>query len=113
MAKLSKLNHLMQVPGAVAAGEFSDDGKLLNYCGDLSEASAEIAALMSAANKAMGNMQAKGWTVYTGKDGFYPVIGFAVAGGKYAACVMGNTGVFVELSKADFDKAFEVLSENA
>jgi roadblock/LC7 domain-containing protein len=112
MAKLSKLHHIMQVPGAVAAGEFSDDGRLLNYTGNLDEKSAEIAALMCAANKMMGNMQAKGWTVYTGKDGFFPVIGFAVAGGKYAACVMGNAGVFVELANADFDKAFEILSEN-
>ncbi len=112
MAKLSKLSRLMQIPGAVAAGEFSDDGRLVNYTGDLDEKSAEIAALMCAANKAMGNMQAKGWTVYTGKDGFFPVIGFAVAGGKYAACIMGNEGVFVELSKADFDKAFEVLSND-
>ena len=42
---------------------------------------------------------------------FYPVCGFAVAGGKYAACIMGNVGVFVEMAKADFDKTFEVLSK--
>jgi roadblock/LC7 domain-containing protein len=85
MATLSKLKELMSIPGAVAAGEF--------------------------ANKLMGNMQAKGWSAYTGQGGFYPVRGFAVAGGKYAACIMGNVGVFVELSKADFDKTFEVLSK--
>jgi len=39
------------------------------------------------------------------------VYGFAVAGGKYATCIMGNVGVFVELDKADFDKTFEVLSK--
>jgi len=111
MATLSKLKELMQLPGAVAAGEFAEDGRLLSYYGDISEKAAEIAALMCAANKAMGNMQAKGWSAYTGKDGFYPVQGFAVAGGKYAACIMGNVGVFVELSKADFDKTFETLSK--
>jgi len=111
MAILSKLHELMSLPGAVAAGEFSEDGRLLSYTGDISEKAAEIAALMAAANRAIGNMQAKGWSAYTGKDGFYPVQGFAVAGGKYAACIMGNVGVFVELSKADFDKTFEVLSK--
>ncbi len=110
MATLSKLKELMSLPGAVAAGEFTDDGKLLAYYGDINEKSAEIAAMMCAANKLTGNMQAKGWSAYTGQDGFYPVVGFAVAGGKYAACIMGNVGVFLELGKADFDKTFETLS---
>lgn len=111
MATVSKLKELMSLPGAVAAGEFSDDGKLLAYYGDISEKAAEIAALMCAANKATGNMQAKGWSAYSGKEGFWPVQGFAVAAGKYAACIMGNVGVFVELDKADFDKIFETLSK--
>ncbi|MFN4320009.1 MAG: DUF2173 family protein, partial [Aquificaceae bacterium] len=84
MATLSKLKELMSLPGAVAAGEFADDGRLLAYYGDISETAAEIAAMMCAANKLMGNMQAKGWSAYTGQGGFYPVYGFAVAGGKYA-----------------------------
>jgi len=111
MATLSKLKELMSIPGAVAAGEFSDDGRLIAYYGNVDEKFAEIAAMMCAANKLMGNMQAKGWSAYTGQGGFYPVYGFAVAGGKYAACIMGNVGVFVELDKADFDKTFEVLSK--
>lgn len=110
MPKLSKLQELMSIPGAFAAGEFSDEGRLLAYYGNITEKAAEIAAMMCAANKLMGNMQAKGWSVYTGQDGFYPVQGFAVAGGKYAACIMGNVGVFVDMNKADFDKTFETLS---
>ncbi len=111
MATLSKLKELMSLPGAIAAGEFTDDGRLTAYYGDIDEKSAEIAAMMCAANKLMGNMQAKGWSAYTNQGGFYPVVGFAVAGGKYAACIMGNVGVFVELDKADFDKTFEALSK--
>ncbi|MEM1880316.1 MAG: DUF2173 family protein [Desulfurococcaceae archaeon] len=111
MATLSKLKELMSLPGAVAAGEFSDDGRLLAYYGNIDEKSAEIAAMMCAANKLMGNMQAKGWSAYTGQGGFYPVYGFAVAGGKYVACILGNVGVFLELDEADFDKTFETLSK--
>lgn len=110
MATLSKLKELMSLPGVVATGEFADDGKLIAYYGNINEKEAEMASLMCAANKMMGNMQAKGWSMYTGKDGFYPVVGFAVAGGKYVVCIMGNVGVFVELDKADFDKIFETLS---
>ncbi len=106
---MATLKELMQLPGAVAAGKFDDKGNLCAYTGDISEKAAEIAGLMAAANKAIANMQAKGWSAYTGKEGFYPVQGFAVAAGKYAACIAGNVGVFVELDKADFDKIWETI----
>jgi roadblock/LC7 domain-containing protein len=112
MTTLSKLKELVSsIPGAFVAWEFADDGKLIAYYGDIDQKTAEVAAMVCAANKLMGNVQAKGWSAYTGQEGFYPVIGFAVASGKYAAFVVGNLGVFVELSKADFDKTFEVLSK--
>ena len=104
------LKELMGLPGAIAAGKFDSNGNLCAYTGDISEKAAEIAGLMAAANRAVANMQAKGWSAYTGKEGFFPVQGFSVAAGKYAACIMGNYGVFVELEKADFDKIFEALA---
>lgn len=104
------LKELMQLPGAVAAGKFDSNGNLCAYTGDITEKAAEIAGLMAAANQSVANMQAKGWTTYTGKEGFYPVQGFSVAAGKYAVCIMGNYGVILELDKADFDKTFETLA---
>jgi len=35
MATVSKLKELMTLPGAVAAGEFTDDGRLVAYYGDM------------------------------------------------------------------------------
>jgi roadblock/LC7 domain-containing protein len=35
MATLSKLKELMSIPGAIAAGEFSDDGRLIAYHGNI------------------------------------------------------------------------------
>jgi len=106
---MATLKELLSLPGAIAAGKFDSNGNLCAYAGDISEKAAEIAGLMAAANKAIANMQAKGFSTYTGKEGFYPVQGFAVAAGKYAACIAGNVGVFVELDKADFDKIFETI----
>ncbi|WP_211331929.1 DUF2173 family protein [Inmirania thermothiophila] len=107
---MSRYDELLALPGATAAGEFSDTGRLLGYQGNISEQAAEIAAMMCAANRLMGNMQAKGWSAYTGQGGFYPVLGFAVSGGRYTACIMGRYGVFLETEKADFDRTFATLS---
>ncbi len=103
---------LMALPGATAVGQFDDKGGVVSYQGDMDQTSAEIAAMMCFANKAMGNMQAKGWAAYTGSDDFFPVQGFAVAGGKHAACVMGDVGVFLDADQADFDQTFAALSKH-
>ncbi len=70
MAKLSKLSHLMQVLGAVAAGEFSDDGKLLNYTATWTKSPQRLQLLWRLPTKQWVICK-QGWTVYTGKDGFF------------------------------------------
>ncbi|MCS6944125.1 MAG: DUF2173 family protein [Sutterellaceae bacterium] len=107
---MADLTKLMEIPGAYAAGEFSPTGELINYTGKIDLKSAKMAALMCAANMLMFKMQASGWTNYTGKDGFEPARGFAVAGPDNTALIVGNVGVFVRNAEADFDKAFAVLS---
>ncbi|MCX7945788.1 MAG: DUF2173 family protein [Hydrogenophilus sp.] len=107
MADLSKA---MAIPGAFAAGEFDNQGNLVNYVGNISLAAARMAAMMCAANKLMAKMEAAGWSAYTGKEGFEPAIGFAVSGPEKSALVVGNVGVFVKNSETDFDRAFAVLS---
>ncbi|MBW9140947.1 MAG: DUF2173 family protein, partial [Candidatus Aramenus sp.] len=108
----SKLDHLMQLKGAIAAGEFTADGKLVEYKGPLSKEIAEMVAMMCAANSLMGKMQAEGFTKFSGMK-WTPFHGWAVAAGDYAVCVMGNYGVFVELAKADFNEIFKTLMEVA
>lgn len=107
---MADLQKLMTIPGAFAAGEFDDLGNLVNYTGNISITAAKIAAMMCAANKMMGKMEAAGWTAYTGRDGFEPATGFAVSGPENSALIYGNVGVFVKNGQADFDKAFQVLS---
>lgn len=112
MPVVAKLEELMQlIPGAVGVGEFTDDGKLRMYSGNLKEVAADYAATMLSAVMALANAEAKGWDLYSGQEGFYPIMGFAVGAGKYVAMVMGNVAVFAELEKADLDKTFEILSK--
>lgn len=106
------LDRLMSLKGAIAAGEFTSDGNLVAYKGDLKEEHARMVALMCAANSLMGKMQAEGFTAYTGMK-WTPFLGWAVSAGDYSVCVMGNAGVFVETAKADFNEIFKVLGEES
>jgi roadblock/LC7 domain-containing protein len=109
---MADLDKLMTLSGATAAGEFSTDGKLVAYKGDLAQEHAEMTALMCAANTLMGKMQAEGFTQYTGMN-WRPFKGWAVSAGDYTVCVMGNIGVFVETAKADFNAIYKTLGQEA
>lgn len=103
---MADLNQLLKIKGVFAAGTFSDDGKLTGYAGDITEDE----AAMCAANMHMARMQTDGYTAMSGESGWTPATGFAVAGPKYAVCVMGNTGVFARVGEASFNDIFKALS---
>ena len=100
----------MRLKGAIAAGHFTADGKLVEYKGPLTKELAEMVAKMCAANSLMGTIEAESFTKISGMK-WTPFLGWAVAAGEYAVCVMGNYGVFVKLSEADFNEIFKVLGE--
>jgi roadblock/LC7 domain-containing protein len=81
----------MQLKGAIAAGEFTADGKLVEYKGPLSKEIAKMVAIMCAANSLMGKIQAEGFTKFSGMKRT-PFHGCAVAAGDYAVCVWATTG---------------------
>jgi roadblock/LC7 domain-containing protein len=109
---MADLRKLMGLGGAVAAGEYTRDGELVSYEGELSEDIAKLIASMCAANTLMGTTQAESFTRISGMK-WLPFHGWAVAAGDYSVCVMGNIGVFVEIREADFNNIFKVLSEEA
>ena len=106
----TNLDELMSLNGATAAGEFTPTGELAAYKGNLSEEHAKMVAMMCAANTLMGKMEAESFSQHTGMN-WSPLKGWAVSAGDYSVCVMGNTGVFVETEKADFNEIFKTLSE--
>lgn len=110
---MTDLNNLLKLKGVFAAGAFSDDGKLTAYAGDITEDAAAMAAAMCAANMHMARMQTDGFTAMSGESGWTPATGFAVAGPKFAVCVMGNVGVFARLGEASFNEIYKALSKKA
>lgn len=105
-----KLDKLMSLPGAVAVGEFTPEGKLLRYKGELTKEAAEMAAAMCGATSAMFSKQTVEFSEKTGMK-WTPFKGFAVSAGAFSVCAAGNIGVFVETEKADFNKIFSALAE--
>jgi roadblock/LC7 domain-containing protein len=109
---MANLDRVMGLNGAVAAGEFTPEGELVAYKGDLTEDIARLIARMCAANTLMGTTQAESFTRISGMK-WMPFHGWAVAAGDYSVCVMGHIGVFVETTKADFNDIFKVLGDEA
>uniref|UniRef100_A0A7C2VF93 DUF2173 family protein n=1 Tax=Hydrogenobacter sp. TaxID=2152829 RepID=A0A7C2VF93_9AQUI len=109
---MANLDRLMKIKGVWAAGEFTDDGKLVAYKGNISEEQAAMAAEMCAANNAMAKMQCDGYTAFSGQE-WTPLHGWALTGPKYSVCVMGNVGVFVNNDEVSFNEVFKALREEA
>ena len=109
---MANLDRLMKIKGVWAAGEFTDDGKLVAYKGNISEEQAAMAAEMCAANNAMAKMQCDGYTAFSGQE-WTPLHGWALTGPKYSVCVMGNVGVFVNNDEVSFNEVYKALREEA
>ncbi|MEN8174776.1 MAG: DUF2173 family protein [Pseudomonadota bacterium] len=109
---MANLTRLMDLGGAVAAGEFGPSGELISFLGDLPEDVASLVAKMCVANTFMGTTQAESFTKIS-KMKWTPFHGWAISAGDYSVCVLGYIGVFVETAHADFNEIYKVLSEEA
>ncbi|HYY91593.1 MAG TPA: DUF2173 family protein [Candidatus Dormibacteraeota bacterium] len=112
MAK--SLDELLKIRGVVAAGEFTPDGKLVNYLAsmDMSRELAANTAQFVATVTMLFNTLAGAFTQLS-KMKWVPQQGWAYTGGDYTVAIMGNWGVFVETSKADFNLLFKELGGKA
>jgi roadblock/LC7 domain-containing protein len=102
----------MKIGGVVAAGEFADDGRLIDMRGpltpEIAQAAAQFCGTVNMMFKTLGGafqqISSMQWT---------PAQGWAFSGGNYSVCVGGNKGVFVETSKANFNELFKALVAQA
>ncbi len=97
------LDRLMKRSGVIAAGQFTDDGKVARAVGDLAPEKMEKLAQLCAKTHASMSQNAKAVGDATG-FGFHPMEGWALTGGNVALLVVGNTGVLVDSIKADFSQ---------
>ncbi len=107
---MATLDELLNIDGVVAAGEFTADGKLVDYKAkmDMSQEMAEMTAQFCATVTMMFNTLA-GAFAQLSQMNWVPQQGWAYSGGDFTAAIGGNRGVFIETAKADFNQLFEVL----
>ena len=104
------LDRLIEQKGVIAAGQFSEDGKIIRKVGDLPEKLMEETARICAEQ----NRQAADLTKYFNAESeleWEPLVGWAVFGGNYGVVISGNTGVFMDMRKADVNQLMIDLRE--
>jgi len=107
---VATISDLLNLNGVIAAGEFTVDGKLVEYKAKM-EMSPEMAAMTAqfcATVTMLFNTLSGAYTQLTGMN-WTPQRGWMFAGGEYTVALGGNRGVFVETSKADFNQLFQAL----
>lgn len=109
------LDNLMQVPGAMAAFQYSDSGELgehqVKAGTELTPQVLDFLAHTCVANMAIATMEARGWEALTGQKGFEPLQGFSLVGLDWSAVVGKNCAVIVRNRDADYEAAFAALKK--
>jgi roadblock/LC7 domain-containing protein len=107
---MARLDDLLKIDGAVAAGEFAPDGTLvdfkssMNMSRDLAAATAQFCATVSM----LFNTLAGAHSQLSGMR-WLPQQGWAYSGGDMTVAVGGRYGIFIKTEKADFNQLFQVL----
>lgn len=97
------LDRLMERRGVLAAGQFTHDGRVIRAVGNLSREEMETVALTCALHEKNSWKAATDLREGTSLD-WGNLHGWVLWAGSLALCVSGDTGVFVEASKADFNQ---------
>jgi len=96
------LDRLMKIKGVVAAGQFSEDGKVIRQVGELPEDLRESAELCvkqnQTCNRFLGELNEQSSREYGS------LVGWTVWGSKYSVVTVGNTRVFIETGRGDYNQ---------
>jgi roadblock/LC7 domain-containing protein len=97
------LDRLIEEPGVLAAGQFTEKGEPIRSVGHLTDPMIMMASKISHNNYIRFEEQIKEFNERTGY-GCQHINGWGLWCDKYAICVVGRTVVFVESSKVNFNQ---------
>jgi roadblock/LC7 domain-containing protein len=105
---MASLDALIKMNGVVAAGQFGNDGKLVDVRGTLNPEVAQAAAQFCGTVNMLFKTMSGSFEQLSGMP-WTPAQGWAFAGAKFSVCVGGDKGVFIETGKADYNTLFKAL----
>jgi roadblock/LC7 domain-containing protein len=107
---MTTLDELLKINGVIAAGEFTPDGKLVDFKAktDMSKDIGTLTAQFCATVTMLFNTLAAAHSKMSGMN-WLPQHGWMYAGGEWTVAIGGNRGVFIETAKADFNQLYKTL----
>ena len=96
------LDRLMRIEGVVAAGQFSENGKVIRKVGEIPEDLMDSADLCVRQNQTSKEFL-ESLNRKMPRD-YGSLVGWTVWGSKYSVVVMGNTRVFVKTNRVDYNR---------
>lgn len=93
---MSVAAELANVPGVIAAGEYSYRGDRFSFKGQISDEMARMAAIMCRATTMSEHMQVGMLEQYCGGCGSSPPQGWIVRGPLFTVCNIANVFCFIE-----------------
>ena len=100
----------MTLKGAIAAGEFNDDGDFVSFAGKIDDDSAGAIARMCAAHSMMGASHCSTFAKVSNMN-WLPFKGWAIFGGDYSIFITGNYGVLLRSEFADFNEVNAMIQK--
>ena len=106
---MSVVSELMNLPGVIAAGEYSYRGDRYSYEGQLDDEMARMASIMCRATTMGVHMEGGILGEYCSSCGLVPTKGWAVKGPKFAVCVMANVFCFLDAEAASLNDTLRLM----
>lgn len=101
--------NLSQLPGVIAAGEYSYRGDRFSYEGQLTDELARMASIMCRATTMATHMQVDIMKSLGSDCGCAPARGWMVHGERFSVCVVGNIFCFVDNTTASLNELMAQL----
>ncbi len=105
------IDKIMNIPGVIAVGEFTGEGKIKSSIGEIPGNIMKLAAQMCARNNQLLGTQAREFFKASEME-WFPLVGWCIWAGNYAAIVFGKTGVFVKAKDADLNQLVTLLMQD-
>lgn len=107
---MSLVADLAEMPGVIAAGEYSYRGDRFSYKGQLNEEHARMASIMCRATTMGVHMQTDILASFRANTGVDPSRGWVVKGPYFTVCVLYNVFCFLDNSRGSLNEVMNHMS---